>query len=504
MDAMQELLLRLIDVNGSDLHISEHHMPMMRVHGTLIKASDKDFTDAEIREMIFSLMNDHQKKSFQNRFSFDFAHEIPGKARFRCNVMRHQRGLGGVFRLIPSIIKSIDDLNLPKTLIDLSNTHRGLILITGPTGSGKSTTMAAMIDHINRTREAHIITLEDPIEFVHQPIKCRISQREIGTHATSFAKALIEALREDPDVILVGEMRDLETIAQTITAAETGALVFGTLHTNSAAKTITRILDSFPEEQREQIRIMMSKSIVGIVAQQLLPTQDHKSRVPAFEILRGSGGLSNIIREGKIHQIQTIIEMGRSEGMRTMDQSLQELVAAKKILVRDAYVYAIEKDKFLEGDIEQKQASFTNNYSSFCQNLVENIQEAKKNKQSIVLLNIAMEGIDLYYDVAGQKDISSLVSNITDMILKSARGYDSFFGEDLPKNYLVVLNKTDNGKALAQRVYDSLAPFIKLKTQSKKVSVDVMVGYAVLSDDISDAEQFIMATRTNIIRQASF
>ena len=195
--------------------------------------------------------------------------------------------------------------------------------------------------------------------------------------------------------------------------------------------------------------------------------------------------------------------MGRSEGMRTMDQSLQELVAAKKILVRDAYVYAIEKDKFLEGDIEQKQASFTKDYSSFYQNLIENIQEAKKNKQSIVLLNIAMEGIDLYYDVAAHKDVLALVSNMTDMILKSARGYDSFYGEDKPKNYLVVLNKTDNAEALAQRVYDNLAPFVKLKTKNK-VPVEVMVGYAVLSDGVENADQFIAATKTNIIRQTSF
>jgi twitching motility protein PilT len=276
-------------------------------------------------------LSEEQRAMFADRQELDFALEIPGLSRFRANYFEQRRGVAAVFRIIANTIPTLDQLGTPKVLKDLALKDRGLVLVTGPTGSGKSSTLAAMIDYVNESCQKHIITIEDPIEFVHERKKCLINQREVGAHTGSFANALRSALREDPDILLVGELRDLETTALAITAAETGHLVFGTLHTNSASKTVDRLIDVFPAEQQAQVRTMLSESLEGIVAQTLIPTVDKKSRVAAFEILVGVHALRNLIREDKTSQIQSVIQVGGAYGMMTLDQSLKELVTSGKI-----------------------------------------------------------------------------------------------------------------------------------------------------------------------------
>jgi twitching motility protein PilT len=334
---------------ASDLHIVAGFPPILRLHGVLAPLTDLPvLTPANTEEILFEILDATQQAQVKKHRDFDMAYELAGVGRFRCNLLYQHRGLGGVFRIIPTKILTIDQLHLPDVVRGVANYERGLVLVTGPTGSGKSTTLAAIIDHINDTHDKHIITIEDPLEFVHQNKRCIFTQREIGSHSRSFADALMVASREDPDIILVGEMRDRETISLALTCAELGILVFGTLHTNSAAKTIDRIINAFPADEQPQTRTMLSESLAAIVAQQLLKTKDGKGRCAALEILVGSSSLASIIREGKINQINSLIQTGAKLGMQTMDQHLLSLIHEDKITPEAAYEKAIDKSVFLK------------------------------------------------------------------------------------------------------------------------------------------------------------
>jgi twitching motility protein PilT len=319
------------DQGASDLHICPGLPPVLRLRGEVRPLEMPALSPDETRVAIYDLLNDEQKKRFEEMHDLDFAFEIPNLSRFRANLLVQRLGVGGVFRLVPSTVLSLEDLAMPPVLKQLSSLERGLVVVTGPTGSGKSTTLAAMVDHINATERLHILTIEDPIEFVHEPKKSVVTQREVGPHTHSFSNALRAALREDPDVILVGELRDLETTQLAITAAETGHLVFATLHTNSAAKTIDRVIDIFPSGQQQQVRTMLSESLEGVVAQTLLPAKDGKGRVAALEVLVGVPALRNLIREDKTAQILSVIQTGAQHGMISLDQHLRELVMQGKL-----------------------------------------------------------------------------------------------------------------------------------------------------------------------------
>jgi twitching motility protein PilT len=340
------LLQLTLEKKASDLHISAGAPAMIRVHGELIPAMEEKLSLEEVHEILFDILTDEQKARFQEALELDFSIEIEGLSRFRVNMFNQRRGEGAVFRVIPSKIKTVKDLNLPESILYLTRLKRGLVLVTGPTGSGKSTTLAALIDDINTNRPEHIITIEDPIEFVHHNKRCMINQREISAHTHSFANALRAALREDPDIILVGEMRDLETTQLAITAAETGHLVFGTLHTNSAASTVDRIIDIFPPHQQSQIRTQLGNSLAGVLCQGLVPTIDGHGRVCAMEIMFGTPAIRALVREGKTHQIPSLIQTGGKMGMQTLDHCLKNLVMNNKIKGQDAYEFAINKEAF--------------------------------------------------------------------------------------------------------------------------------------------------------------
>lgn len=320
-----ELLSFTVQQGASDLHISAGMPPVIRVDGDVRRIKLPSLDHKQVHTLIYDIMNDKQRKEYEDVLETDFSFEVPGLARFRVNAFNQNRGAGAVFRTIPSKVLTLDDLDMGKVFQDLSEKPRGLVLVTGPTGSGKSTTLAAMIDYINETRADHILTIEDPIEFVHESKKCLLNQREVHRDTHSFANALRSALREDPDIILVGEMRDLETIRLALTAAETGHLVFGTLHTTSAAKTIDRIIDVFPAAEKDMVRSMLSESLQGVISQTLLkkPTG---GRVAAHEIMIGTPAIRNLIREDKVAQMYSAIQTGASFGMKTLDQSLQELL----------------------------------------------------------------------------------------------------------------------------------------------------------------------------------
>ena len=346
---IQPLLQAIVNAGASDLHVSTGMPPIARLRGEMVPLQAPPLDPELTRQALYELLTDAQRAQFAERLDLDFAIEIPGLARFRANYFEQRRGMAAVFRVISSKIPTLEQLGTPRVLKDLALRERGLVLVTGPTGSGKSSTLAAMIDHVNETRQKHIITIEDPIEFVHQPKKCLINQREVGAHTESFSAALRGALREDPDVMLVGELRDLETTSLAITAAETGHLVFGTLHTNSAAKTIDRLIDVFPTGQQAQVRTMLSESLEGVVAQTLIPTADKKGRVAAFEILVGVNALRNLIREDKTSQIQSVIQVGAAQGMMTLDQSLKELVISGKITRDEALARSTNPKLFEQG-----------------------------------------------------------------------------------------------------------------------------------------------------------
>jgi twitching motility protein PilT len=327
VNSIDELLEHMVERDASDLHVTVGTPPVIRVRGEMERLDEFGaLTSEDTQQLLYRILSSEQQKHLELKRQLDFSHSIPGLARFRVNVYFQRESIGAAFRLIPAELKTLEELGMPSTLHLLTDKPRGLVLVTGPTGSGKSTTLAALIDEINRNRSEHILTIEDPIEFLHRHKRCIVNQREIGPDAVSFAEALRAALRQDPDVILVGEMRDLETIATALTAAETGHLVFGTLHTQSAPSTIDRIIDVFPAEQQEQIRIQIASSLQGVITQALLPTADGMGRVPALEVLLPDDAVRNLVRQGKVEQIYSVMQTNTSRGMQTMEQSLADLI----------------------------------------------------------------------------------------------------------------------------------------------------------------------------------
>jgi twitching motility protein PilT len=347
MARLDVLFTYLKEHGGSDLHLAAGMEPHLRLNGEMRPIGGWEvFSDDSLRSFLKELTTVTQWQSFSSNLDLDFAYALAGVARFRCNYFNQERGAGAVFRIIPERIRTLEDLGTPPTLATLADLEQGLVLVTGPTGSGKSTTLAAIIDLINIKHAKHIITIEDPVEFVHANKKCTISQREVGTDTQSFANALKAAMRQDPGVILVGELRDMETIQLAITAAEMGVLVFGTLHTNNAAKTIDRIIDAFPTDQQQQVRTMLSESLAAVVSQLLLRTADGKGRVAVHEILLKTPGLPNTIREGNTPMIQSIIQSGKGQGMQAMDDVLFRLAQEKKVAAEEAFHKATNKARF--------------------------------------------------------------------------------------------------------------------------------------------------------------
>jgi twitching motility protein PilT len=343
-DYLKSMYLR----KGSDLHLIAGDPPRMRVNGELISLANQRLDPEDLQNALHGIMSQASLEQLSRHDSADFAHYIPDVARFRVNVFRHLNGIGAVFRGIPSKALTLEELDMPRALYQLSRAHQGLILVTGKTGSGKSTTLAAVIDAINERLHGHILTIEDPIEFVHERKNCLMSQREVGIHSPSFADALHSALREDPDAVLVGELRDLETMSIAMTAAEMGVLVMGTLHTNGAAATIDRVVNIFPADKQDHVRNMLSTSLRGVVSQQLLKKKDGSGRVAALEILINTPAVANLIRQGKLEQLENVLQSSISEGMCTMDGSIKRLLEKRLISGEEAYLQSIDKSKFEE------------------------------------------------------------------------------------------------------------------------------------------------------------
>ncbi len=346
MKLIPRLLREMVASHGSDLHLLAGEPPRSRVYGELLPMQGDRITEEELTLYLNEIMPERSQREFEERDEADFSYTVEGLARFRVNVFRHINGTGAVLRAIPVHAISLDDLGLSKTLRSLCRLKQGLVLVTGKTGSGKTTTLAAMVDEINRTRRGHIICIEDPIEFVHQRNKCLISQREVGQHTPSFADALRSALREDPDVVMVGEMRDLETISLAVTAAETGILVLGTLHTNKAAATVDRMINVFPAQKQGQVRSMLSTSLKAVVTQQLVKKSGNDGQVAAVEVLINTPGVANLIREGKTDQLESAMQSGGLAGMQTMDTVLQKLVDSTMISLEEAWENAFDKESF--------------------------------------------------------------------------------------------------------------------------------------------------------------
>ncbi|HTL76562.1 MAG TPA: type IV pilus twitching motility protein PilT [Casimicrobiaceae bacterium] len=341
-----ELLAFAVKNKASDLHLSSGLPPLIRVHGDIRRINLPPMEHEDVHAMVYDIMSDQQRKMYEEFLECDFSFAVPNLARFRVNAFNQYRGAAAAFRTIPSKVLSLEELNAPKVFADLTDRPRGLILVTGPTGSGKSTTLAAMVNHVNENEFGHILTIEDPIEFLHESKKCLINQRELGPHTLSFPNALRAALREDPDYILVGEMRDLETIRLAMTAAETGHLVFGTLHTSSAAKTVDRIIDVFPAAEKDMVRAMLSESLVAVISQTLIKTKDGQGRVAAHEIMIGTPAIRNLIRENKVAQMYSAIQTGQALGMQTLDQCLVDLVRRNTISAAEARTRAVNKELF--------------------------------------------------------------------------------------------------------------------------------------------------------------
>lgn len=369
IDTFLELIVKQ---NGSDLHLVAGNPPRVRINGDTFAIKYRELSPDETQDLIYEIMSEEQQQHFQEHNGIDFAYEAENLARFRVNVFQHLSGIGAVFRVIPADIMSLNDLGLPPVLKNLARQRKGLILVTGPTGSGKSTTLAAMVDFINSERKGHILTIEDPIEFVHQNKKCLISQREVGDHTPRFANALHSALREDPDVILVGELRDLETIHLAITAAEMGILVMATLHTSTAASSVDRILNVFPSGEEAYVRTMLSTSLVGIISQQLVRRSDGKGRAAALEIMINNPAIANVLREGKTEQLENIIQGGAMQGMQLMDTALQRLVDSQVISGEDAYMKARNKSHF---------AKYVDDYDEAIEDLIDEAHNEHSNDE---------------------------------------------------------------------------------------------------------------------------
>jgi twitching motility protein PilT len=351
--SIDELLELTVEREASDLHLTAGAPPVIRIHGRLERVAGYDKLDPDdVRTFIYRILSTEQQKQLEVNRQIDFSHSVPGLARFRVNAYFQREAVGAAFRMIPAGIRSLEDLGIPTSLYELADKPRGLVLVTGPTGSGKSTTLAAMLDHINHTRHEHILTIEDPIEFLHWHGTCIVNQREIGPDATSFGAALRGALRQDPDVILVGEMRDLETIGTALTAAETGHLVFATLHTQSAPQTIDRVIDVFPAEQQDQVRVQLASTLQGVVTQNLVPTADGRGRTAALEILIPDDGTRNLIRQAKIEQIYSVMQTSTSRGMQTMEQALADLTIRRVITPEVAFSRTSKPDQ-LRGILER-------------------------------------------------------------------------------------------------------------------------------------------------------
>lgn len=336
----------VVEQGGSDLHLVSGNPPRMRLFGDIYPIKYRQLSEREVMDLIDQFISEQKKTEFEKRGNVDFSYEVPGLSRFRVNLFRHVGGVGAVFRTIPQHIMSMEELRLPGVVRTLANNKKGLILVTGPTGSGKTTTLASIVDYININRKGHIITIEDPIEYAHKNKSCLVSQREIGTHTAGFAQALRSALREDPDAILVGEMRDLDTISLAVTAAEMGVLVMGTLHTNSAASTIERIINVFPAGDEPYIRTMLSTSLIGIISQRLVRTVDNRGRLAAIEIMVNNSAVANIIRDGRPEQLNNVIQSSAMQGMQTLDYALRKLLDEKLISGIEAYKMAQSKSQF--------------------------------------------------------------------------------------------------------------------------------------------------------------
>ena len=345
LDQMEALFMRLVDEGCSDLHLCAGAPPLFRKDGDIVNlGDDQPMTAEETERLLMSITPPHKRAEYAEKHDVDFAYEIPDVSRYRCNLFLDRKGVGGVFRAIPTKIVTTEELGLPEKVVSLCELNKGLVVVTGPTGSGKSTTLAALVDYINRNRTDHVITIEDPIEFVHENKNCLINQREVGVHTAGFKVALRAALREDPDVVLVGEMRDLETVEMAIETAETGHLVFGTLHTNTAPSTVDRIIDQFPADQQGQIRTMLSESLKGVISQTLVKAVGG-GRVAALEVLLVNSAVSNLIREGKTYQIPSVMQTSKNLGMRNLNDALLELVMQGTIEPRQAYLKAVEKSE---------------------------------------------------------------------------------------------------------------------------------------------------------------
>jgi twitching motility protein PilT len=345
---IDNLLTRMVEHDASDLHLAVGAPPVIRVRGHLERLNDMDkLTADETRDLVYGILSTEQQKQLETKRALDFSYSVPGVARFRVNAYFQRTSVGAAFRMIPARIRSLEELRMPERLYELGEKPRGLVLVTGPTGSGKSTTLAAILDRINQVRSDHILTIEDPIEFLHWHRGCIVNQREIGSDAPSFADGLRSALRQDPDVILVGEMRDLETISTALTAAETGHLVFATLHTQTAPSTVDRIIDVFPSEQQQQVRVQLAATLQGIVTQNLIPTADGHGRVAALEILLPDDAVRNLIRQGKVEQIYTVMQTSSQRGMVTMEQSLADLTLKRVITAEAAFARTSRPDQLL-------------------------------------------------------------------------------------------------------------------------------------------------------------
>jgi twitching motility protein PilT len=346
MAAIDELFSLIKEQGASDLHLSTGAPPFLRLHGDMRPLEYEELTPELTKRLLYEMMTEEQILRFEKEKDIDFSYEVSGVTRLRCNIFEQRKGIAGVFRLIPTEIHTVEQLCLPESILDFCKFAQGLVLVTGATGCGKSTTLASVIDHINRSVKKHIVTIEDPIEFIHQNKKSLVNQREVSSHTRSFARALRACLREDPDIILVGEMRDLETIQLAITAAETGQLVFGTLHTSTASQTIDRVIDVFPPEQQNQIRVMLAESLRGVVSQRLLRKRDGAGRIPAVEILTVTGAVGNLIREQKTYQVPSVIQTGRKDGMQSLDAALVELLKKHLVDPEEAYAHAVNKANF--------------------------------------------------------------------------------------------------------------------------------------------------------------